>query len=274
MTYPIRSYILAVVMKMKLQSIRHDWPEKEGFMISRPNGHKAYTFLHFTTPVQIQVQGHTVTARPGACIFYSPGHPQWFTSKEKLIHNWMHVTGDFSSLLAELDIRENEILYPANPAFISEIFRNIEQEFYSDHPRKEALLDCYIREFLIRFSRALTSDVSEPAATRADRLKFAKVRHEILSQPEKKWTVQQMAALASLSPSRFHMLYKTVFGTSPLQDLIAARISCAKSMLLSNDTLPLQEIAERAGYNDQFHFIRQFKAATGKTPGQYRKSHK
>ena len=33
----------------------------------------------------------------------------------------------------------------------------------------------------------------------------------------------------------------------------------------------LDILAEELGYNDQYHFIRQFKARTGLTPGLYRK---
>ena len=36
--------------------------------------------------------------------------------------------------------------------------------------------------------------------------------------------------------------------------------------------LTLAQIAELLGYQEQYHFIRQFKAFTGQTPGNYRKS--
>ncbi len=57
-----------------------------------------------------------------------------------------------------------------------------------------------------------------------------------------------------------------------MQDLIDAKIGYAKSLLLSNDQLPLPDVAEKLGYNDQYHFIRQFKAVAGTTPGAYRKA--
>ena len=81
-----------------------------------------------------------------------------------------------------------------------------------------------------------------------------------------------MAEMASLSPSRFHAVYKALYGTSPLQDMIEAKINYACSLLLTNESLTLPAIAELLGYNDQYHFIRQFKAVTGQTPGAYRKS--
>lgn len=259
---------------MQLHSIRHDWPEKAGFLISRPNGHSQFTFLHFTTPVILRVNNQTIHASPGACIFYSPGTPQWFYSEDMLIHNWMHVSSDLNALLETYSIKTNTLYYPNNPAFISEIFRRIELEFFSDNPHKETLIHCYMQEFLINFCRAISTNVAIPTVSRSDRIKFRRIRQEVLSQPDNKWTVARMADLANLSPSRFHAQYKAVFGSSPIQDVIAARVSYAKSILLSDSALTLPEVAEILGYNDHFHFIRQFKSVTGLTPGEYRKNHK
>lgn len=259
---------------MEILRIRHDWPEKAGFLISRPNGHSQFTFLHFTTPVSIRINEQTVQAAPGACIFYAPKIPQWFYSEEMLIHNWMHVSADLRELLDTYGIKENVLYYPSNPVFISEIFRKIELEFFSDNPHKELLINCLMQEFLIRFSRSVSSETTTPPVSRNDRIKFRKIRQQVLSQPDKKWTVAQIAALANLSSSRFHAQYKAVFGSSPMQDLIAARVSYGKSLLLSDETMTLPEVAEKLGYNDQFHFIRQFKSVTGLTPGEFRKNNK
>ena len=45
----------------------------------------------------------------------------------------------------------------------------------------------------------------------------------------------------------------------------------AKSLLLSDKRYPLPQVAEMLGYNDQYHFIRQFRTETGMTPGDYRR---
>ena len=54
-------------------------------------------------------------------------------------------------------------------------------------------------------------------------------------------------------------------------DVIEAKIEYAKSLLLSNKRYSLPLVAEMLGYNDQFHFSRQFRKETGMTPGQFRK---
>lgn len=254
---------------MLIHSVRHDWPEKAGFFISRPNGLAYYTFLHFTNSTEFQFGSETVLARPGACIFYEPAVPQRFRSSQDVIHNWMHTDHAIAPLLEAYEIPCNRLLYPEHTEFISKIFRAIEMEYFSDRPHKAELMAGYVEEFLIKFSRALKKE-SLPANPGSKKLRD--VRKEVLSRPEQNWTVEKMAEFASLSPSRFHAVYKSTFGTSPMQDLIEARIGYAKSLLLSDGTLSILAVAEALGYNDQYHFIRQFKAQTGTTPAAWRKA--
>jgi len=272
LTYPTADIMIFMVMKMMISKIRHDWPLKPGFAISRPNGYHEYTFLHFSTPICILVNGEIIDARPGACIFYSPGAPQYYMSDSDVIHNWFHTSDDLKPLLEKYNIPENCILYPEQKDFISKIFRKIETEYFLGDPYREELMNSYLTEFLIKFSRMIHGDNHQGQPSRSDTVKLRKLRQEFLSSPEENWTVAKMAEKVSLSTSRFHTVYKAVFGTSPINDVIEARISYARSLLMSDDKLTLPQVSERLGYNDQYHFIRQFKAVNGQTPGQFRKS--
>lgn len=259
---------------MLISRIRHDWPEKPGFLISRPKGHTQYTFLHFSTPIRFYINEQWIDASPGACIFYTPGTPQYFCSDKEVVHNWMHTDEALTPLLGRFDIPVNCILYPEQAQFISEIFQRIETEYFSEDPHKDVLMESYVTEFLIRFSRSIHGTPLHGYVSRSDATKLHDLRKEVLSKPEEKWTVAKMAQLVSLSPSRFHAVYKAIFGTSPMNDVIEARIRYGRSVLLSDETMTLPQIAERLGYNDQYHFIRQFKSICGQTPGQFRRNNR
>lgn len=272
LTYPTADIIIDTVIEMIISKVRHDWPFKSGFAISRPNGYPEYTFLHFLTSIRIRMNGEIIDTKPGACIFYSPGTPQYYTSNGDVIHNWMHTSDDLTPLLKQYNIPENCILYPGQEDYISQIFQKIETEYFLGNPHREDLMNSYLTEFLIKFSRSIHGNHRHERISRKDAAKLRELRQEFLSKPEENWTVSKMAEKVSLSTSRFHTVYKTVFGTSPINDVIEARISYARSLLMSDDTLTLPQVAERLGYNDQYHFIRQFKAVNGQTPGQFRKS--
>lgn len=256
---------------MYITKIRHDWPEKAGFLLLRPNGIDVFTFLHFQTPVQIELGGRKITTTTDACILFSPNEPQWFYCSQNLIHNWFHATPEFSELIEKFNIPQNELFYPSETGFISDIFRFIETEFFLNKLHKEKLIYNYLEEFLIKLSRAISDNSQEITIPRKEKSRLSSLRREILLHPEKKWTIADMAELAELSPSRFHAVYKSVFATSPMHDVIDAKIRYAKSLLLANEELNMDSIAEKAGYNDQYHFIRQFKKITGETPGAYRR---
>ena len=256
---------------MQLYSIRHDWPEKAGFLISRPKGLPEYTFLHFVHPIQLRIGQQTLLTKPGACIFYRPDTPQWFYSDCDVLHNWAHFSPELSEKLQRYSIPQDTVLYPGDCAFISDLFRLLELEYFSENQYRELLMEHLTEEFLLRFARAIRTEQVSSLNDRREKLMLRKVRQRILSTPEEKWTVARMAQMMHLSASRFHAVYKVLFGTSPMQDVIEARITRAKTLLLSDRELDMAQLAEKLGYNDQYHFIRQFKNLTGETPGAFRK---
>jgi AraC-like DNA-binding protein len=79
--------------------------------------------------------------------------------------------------------------------------------------------------------------------------------------------VPDMAAQCHLSVSQFRRVFRARTGRSPLDFLIAMRISRAKSLLARGGSI--KDIAQQTGYTDVFHFMRAFKKATGQTAGQF-----
>ena len=83
-------------------------------------------------------------------------------------------------------------------------------------------------------------------------------------------TLEQMAAVARLSPYHFARQFKAATGLPPHQFVIARRVERAKQLLHAGTDLSLAEVALRAGFSDQSQFSRHFKRLVGVTPGQFR----
>lgn len=255
--------------RIAITRARHAWPEKAGFIIDRPKGLPEYTFLHFHNSVEILVHGEVVTTPPGAVIFYSETTPQWFRSPGALIHDWMHLQGDVTALLLESGLEPDRLYFPGNSRFITPILRQIELEVLTKQPGGEALMELKLRELLILLARSCAQQEEKTDSAAEKRLR--QVRSAVFSDLEHSWTVREMASLAYLSPSRFHALYRAVFGISPMDDLIHARIDTAKNRL-SDTEETVQNLSEQLGYRNVTHFCRQFKQLTGMTPVQFRTS--
>lgn len=254
---------------LEVTQLRHAWPEKAGFVLKRSYGMPSYTFLHFFNSVDILIDGTMVHTRPHACVIYDIGTPQKFISTQPLTHDWIHFEGALDEILSSYGLECDKLYYPANADFITDIVKEMEFEFSSEKRFSERLIRMKAEELFMKLSRACSDESMTAIDTDTDE-RFRLLRGEVFSNLKNQWTVEQMAKRVGLSKSRFYTIYKSIYGSTPVDDLIRARIDSAKNALLFSKRSIL-DISESLGYNNLTHFMRQFKALTGTTPDQYRK---
>ena len=83
-------------------------------------------------------------------------------------------------------------------------------------------------------------------------------------------TLEQMAAVAHLSPHHFARQFKAATGLPPHQYVIARRVERAQHLLRADGELGLVDVALRVGFSDQSKFSFHFKRIVGVTPRQFR----
>lgn len=84
-------------------------------------------------------------------------------------------------------------------------------------------------------------------------------------------TIEELASLCYLSPSRFFYLFKQQTGLSPIAYKNRLAVLCVAQELLSNKDESIKNIAEKHGFLSLIYFERLFKKIMGKTPSQYKK---
>ncbi len=127
--------------------------------------------------------------------------------------------------------------------------------------RKRIIIDMVLN--LYRTSKELVfSSVSEIA--------LEKVIMKISANPDKDYSVEDLAAGSNISLTHFRRLFTAHTGTSPKEFILSMKISRAKQML--SEGLSIKETAEKCGFEDVFYFMRVFKKMTGITAGNFRKS--
>jgi PAS domain S-box-containing protein len=109
---------------------------------------------------------------------------------------------------------------------------------------------------------AAGGDALDPLASALDEL------HRDYAGPLR---VLPLAAKAGLSASQFERRVRGLTGLTPRQLLTKARVEAAAADLRDTDR-PLSVVARASGFYDQAAFSRQFRAATGTTPGEYRRA--
>jgi AraC family transcriptional regulator len=87
-----------------------------------------------------------------------------------------------------------------------------------------------------------------------------------------KLTADAVAAAAGVHPSHLMRAFRSRHGCTIGDYVRGLRVDYALHLLRSSDA-PLGQIALDAGFCDQGHFSRAFKAHTGVSPGEFRKKH-
>lgn len=253
-----------------LTGIRHAWPEQEGFCLKREYGHPDYSFVHFFTSVEITLNGTAAAPPNHTCLIYRPGTPQYFIARQPLVHDWFHFSNVPDSLFRRLNLPLDTLLYPQQAGFITPLVQEMESEYFARRFESSELISLKMTELFIKLSRSLTDEytvvIDSPTSECLRRL-----RSEVLLSLNHPWTVAEMAARIPLSESRFYTVYRSFYGTSPMDDLIRARMDAAKNALLFTEQT-ISSIADSLGYNNLPHFIRQFRKFTGMSPSVYRRS--
>lgn len=89
-----------------------------------------------------------------------------------------------------------------------------------------------------------------------------------LAQP---WTVERMAARLAMSPRSFLRHFKAATGCTPGIWLDTARLQEARR-LLESTTLPIEQVAEQAGFGTVQALRRQFRQTLGVSPSDFRRA--
>ena len=85
-------------------------------------------------------------------------------------------------------------------------------------------------------------------------------------------SLTELSGLVSLSPYRLVHVFRDTVGLPPHAYLTQVRVERAKRLLAAGQSVA--RVASEAGFVDQSHLTRHFKALTGVTPGRYARSSK
>lgn len=181
-----------------------------------------------------------------------------------------YIDDSISDFLRSLNVPFNRLTLLSDYTELSQLIRDLRQEFHQTGSHHEEILDAKLRTILYKYSDAYHLETQLSDKLKVHRPLFHEIRNGIFSQHSPKKTVSELAEAASLSVSYFQHIYKELFGVPVTQDIIRSRIERA-CYLLTMTPDSVTHIAESCGYENVEHFNRQFKEITGFSPNQYRK---
>jgi AraC-like DNA-binding protein len=134
-----------------------------------------------------------------------------------------------------------------------------------------AVTPSLVDALLVYMLRAWLRDAAQTAgwsAALADPV-IARALAVIHEQPERSWTVNQLAATTGLSRAAFARRFTTLVGQPPLTYLTQWRMTIAARLLRETD-IPVAQVASAIGYGSAFAFTKAFRREHDTTPGNYR----
>lgn len=208
--------------------------------------------------------------RAGDLIVYEADTPFAYQTNEKppTEHYFAHFTG-FSAgkLLKQCRIPLNTVCHINDRQHllmkfhaVFETFLHRDAFFSPDSAQK-------LTDLLITIGRDITN--SSISHTYETTTKVQKSLAFIREHFTEDITVEQLAGMEFLSPSRYRTIFRGVMQQSPQEYIIQLRLSMACT-LLANTKYSISETAQAVGYTDPRYFSRLFRLKYGMTPTQYR----
>ena len=205
----------------------------------------------------------TRSIRPGQAIVMTPGTVHWFGGTGSgFVESFLLFTGPIADYLRETGVvsagvfemgttpRLNKVLeWASDPSIASQTQANVALQ--------QILIDLH------NMNQLLHSEKEHPL--------LARLVEEIKCTPERWWTVAEMAAYCKVSQAYFRIIFRKYTGQSPKRYVDESKIRQASALLCSSP-LTVQEVADRFGYRDPYHFSKRFKQIVGVSPDQYRHS--
>lgn len=212
----------------------------------------------------IMFQDEARTLKAGDIAIYLPGmRHHWFSDELPWDFRWMAIDGPLAESLT-VSLGLNAGIYKAGTVPI-QLFKQLEKSIRRPTKQGERKASSLVIQILILAS-ACQPNLSDPLA------------HDVLDHIHHCWNkaslnVASLAAVFHVHRSVLTRRFKKMAGTSPIQYINRVRMQNVL-LLLQQTEMTIDEIAAHCGYHDANYISRLTHRLTGKSPRQYRLSHK
>lgn len=258
---------------MNIRSIGFNSVYDSGYQVCRKPEKGEFTLILLKSRANLCLKGVNVKAPSDTAILFDDSEILQYSADDGFfVCDWICFDADGDKeFFDSLELEMNVPIRFLDIEFMSGIIRNIATEYYSLTSRRVKMLDSLLKTLLIKFGE--TGDRSNSAQQTAEPHYSAliELRAKIYRNPQLKWNVDTMSADVNMSRSYFQHIYREMFGVSCISDVISGKIEKAKE-ILSETSCTVSQVASMCGYDNEEHFMRQFKKIVGVTPTKYRKN--
>lgn len=249
-----------------------------------PHRHSFFQVLYFTKGSGYHtIDFEKYIAQTGQIYFIAPGQVHTWTfaeGTEGILINFTEAF--FSSILINPNYIGDFSFFSGVPGEnvgnipeeireeITQLLKQIEQEFYQHKEHKSDYLRLKLMELFIVVSRNVVNNKSK-IANRHNYLLLKNFQKQIEQNFADKKLPKDYAELLFITPNHLNALCKNTLGKSA-GEIIRERVLLETKRLLVNSDLSITQISHQLNFDDPSYFVKFFKKYVGVTPEEFRKT--
>lgn len=223
-------------------------------------------YLMYITEGRLSTEclGEQITVSAGDFIIFPPHYKYKYSLKSgRVVYYFVHFTGSYPEKLLELLglCRLPAVLHAGHSEQVFRCFSDILDAYMGCDAFRNVELCTYLEEALTALCKLHSAGGEKPLSRSLSYIRVSYV---------KDIRVPELAAMESLSVSRYNALFRKTLGVSPVRYITDMRMKHACSLLESTD-LSVKTIAEIVGYSDNHFFSKTFKRRIGISASEYRR---
>lgn len=239
----------------------------------RPRGRLDYQLLYIVSgKTHFYFRGKERIVTAGHMVLIQPRQEQKYDyfGEEKPEVYWVHFTGsNVKNILRKYKIPlDDPVFYSGVSSAYANLFKEMINELQTCRTGFQELLEMYLRQIFLIIQRSREEQKPIASSYLLEEMEYARrYFNEHYNEPI---NIEKYAQARGMSVSWFMRNFKQVTAKSPMQYILAIRISNAVSLLETTD-YNVTEISAIVGYDNPLYFSRIFKKQKGVSPSDYRK---
>ncbi len=240
--------------------------------VNRPAGFPSWHWLQVVSGAgRLELGGREYHLRQGMGFLVAPGVPHRYEATET---PWATKFVTFegqaaATLAAHITADLYEVFRLKGPEVVEQALEQIEFACARNNILQAFEASAFLNLFLVMTARnAVPWDARASADGEGG---FHEVLHHIESNYAEALSLDELAGIAQVTPQHLCRLFRQHVNARPFEYITRVRLQKAKSLMLSNPTDPLKNIADACGFGDPSYFAKQFRQYEGITPMSFRR---
>lgn len=230
-----------------------------------------YWFVKYTLAGKgtLQTDEGSYPLAPGTLSGFEPGMSHHYKSDDKdpLVHIFVTLVGDACrELFFRSNLRTHNVLHVEEPQETQAIFERLLSVGLQKPPHAHEIC-CHLLHVAVLFHTTI-ADQTHAHSPQTFRT-YEKCKQYIDTRFSSLESVSDAARICGVSLRYMSSLFKQYGAVTPSHYLMRLKLNKAANLLRTTD-MTVKDIAASVGFEDPYHFSRNFKQLHGQSPRQYR----